>query len=111
VPDVLIYWLTSEIGGSSPSASCERRAEMSEDGWLVQIYQMADENAQATAAGLLHGLASCSVDTRTCESGAFLVVGCDSAAALAVYELVIMADQEAELIHSTTGPASRTSTV
>ena len=84
---------------------------MNEGSWLVQIFQMADDNAQASAAELLSGLAIRSVDVRTCEHGSFLIVECDSAAALSVYELVMMADQDAELIHSTTGPASQTSPV
>lgn len=84
---------------------------MNEASWLVQIFQMTDENAQASAAELLSGLAIRSVDARTCERGSFLIVECDSAAALAVRELVMMADQGAELIHSTTGPASQTSQV
>jgi hypothetical protein len=89
----------------------KERAEVNEGSWLVQIFQMADENAQASAAELLFGLAIHSVDARTCERGSFLIVESDSAAALSVRELVMMADPGAELIHSTTGPASKTSPV
>jgi hypothetical protein len=49
--------------------------------------------------------AGLSVDARTCERGSFLIVESqDTADALAVYEMVMMADRNAELMHSTTGP-------
>lgn len=76
-----------------------------EDPWLVQIYQMSSQPAQVEAADLLTSAGGFSVDLRNCEQGAFLVVECaDPSQALAVYELVIMTDHDAELIHSTTGP-------
>lgn len=81
---------------------------MSEGTWLVQIYRMADDRTQASAAGLLSSFTRSSVDTRTCERGSFLIVECDAEAALSVFQMVLMADRNAELIHSTTGPVTQT---
>lgn len=74
--------------------------------WLIQVYQMSDVPAQTSAVELLSSIGSLTVDARTCESGAFLAVECSAIAdALHVYELVVMVDSDAELIHSTTSSA------
>ena len=71
--------------------------------WLIQVYQMSDVPAQTSAADLLSSIGALTVDVRTCERGAFLVVECSEITdALHVFELVMMVDSDAELIHSTT---------
>ena len=82
---------------------------MNDGTWLVQIFQMTDVGAQSSAAALLSSAHGVSVDARTCERGSFLIVECEPAAALSMYELVMMADQDAELIHSATGSTTATS--
>ena len=73
--------------------------------WLIQVYQMSDVPAQTSAVELLSSIGSLTVDARTCESGAFLAVECSAIAdALHVYELVVMMDSDAELIHSIASP-------
>ena len=72
---------------------------------LIQIYQMTDPSALASVVEVLSGTGKFKVDTRTSNRGSFLIVeGDDPADALNVYELVIVADQETELIYSTSGP-------
>lgn len=80
---------------------------MSHPTWLIQIYEMTDEAAQASAVNLLSNAPGLTVETRGCEPGCwFLVVECsDPSKALNVHEMVLMVDQRAELTHSTTGPA------
>ena len=69
--------------------------------WLIQVYQMSDMPAQTSAADLLSSVGSLTVDARTCDRGAFLVVECSEITdALNVYELVMTIDSDAELIHS-----------
>lgn len=74
---------------------------MSEDAWLVQIYQMTDESTQSSAERLLRGRFS--VDARTCERGSFLIVESEAASALSVHDTVLRVDPYAELIHSAAG--------
>lgn len=77
---------------------------MTHASWLVQVYQMSDVAAQQHAAELLSSVGTLTVDVRTCDDGAFLVVDCsETADPLHVYELVMMVDSGAELIHSATG--------
>jgi hypothetical protein len=76
---------------------------MSEEAWLVQIYQMTNEITQASAARLLSGFGKFNVDARTCERGSFLIIESEVASASSVHETVMMADPDAELIHSTSG--------
>jgi hypothetical protein len=72
---------------------------------LIQIYQMTDPSALASVVEVLSGTGKFKVDTRTSNRGSFLIVeGADPADALNVYELVVVADQETDLIYSTTGP-------
>ena len=74
-------------------------------GWLVQIFQMTDQESQWSVADTLAGIGGFNVDSRTCERGSFLIIEAeDPARALNVYELVMATDPFAELIHSTTGP-------
>ncbi|HUQ00033.1 MAG TPA: hypothetical protein VM093_06175 [Aeromicrobium sp.] len=64
---------------------------------------MTDEPSTGSAVDLLADLPGLTVDTRSCDRGSFLVVECrDADAALLVYELVVMSDPDAELIHSAT---------
>jgi len=73
--------------------------------WLLQVYEMADLAGQQSAETLLSSMPGLTVDARSCDRGSYLVVECaDRAQAMAVYELVVMADPDAELIHSTTSP-------
>jgi hypothetical protein len=73
--------------------------------WLIQVYQMADLAAQQSAVSLLSSVPVLTVDARTCDRGSYVAVECaDAIHALAVYELVMMADPHAELVHSTTSP-------
>ena len=71
--------------------------------WLLQVYEMADPAAQKSAASLLASMPGLIVDARTCDRGSYLIVeSADASQAMSVYELVVMADPHAELIHSTT---------
>jgi hypothetical protein len=71
---------------------------------LIQIYQMTDPTALVSAAEVLTATGRFKVDTRTSDRGSFLIVeGADPADGLNVYELVVVADHETELIYSTTG--------
>ncbi len=73
--------------------------------WLLQIYRMTDAVTLASAADLLNGIGGFGVDARTSDNGSFLAVECgEPAAAVRVYEIVVLMDPEAELIESTTGP-------
>ena len=75
--------------------------------WVLQVYEMTDVAAQQAVAELLAGNGAVAVDVRTCERGAFLVLElADPADALSVYEMVMMADPNAELMHTTAGPRS-----
>ena len=75
---------------------------MTDRGWLLQVYQLADPAAQDTIAQTLSDTGQFTVDARSCERGHFLIVECpDPAQAIDVYEMVMMADSGAELIHST----------
>ena len=74
--------------------------------WLLQVYEMSDLPAQKSALSVLSDMPGLTVDARTCDRGSYVVVECEDAAqAMAVYELVMMADHDAELIHSTTSPS------
>jgi hypothetical protein len=80
---------------------------MENPGWVLQVYEMTDVAAQQAVAELLSGNGAVAVDMRTCERGAFLVLElADPADALSVYEMVMMTDPNAELIHTTTGPSA-----
>jgi hypothetical protein len=73
--------------------------------WLLQIYRMTDATTLASAADLLHGIGGFGVDALTSEDGSFLAVECgEPAAAVKVYEIIVLMDPDAELIESTTGP-------
>ena len=73
--------------------------------WLIQVYEMSDLAAQESALSVLSDMPGLTVDARSCERGDFLIVECgDATQAMAVYELVVMADPHAELIHSATTP-------
>lgn len=78
---------------------------MNDEAWLVQIFRMSDEGTQTSAATLLSG--KFSVDARTCERGAFLIVESKAAAALSVHDAVMRVDPDAELIHSTAGQSAQ----
>lgn len=71
--------------------------------WLLQVYEMFDLPAQKSALSVLSDIPGLTVDARTCDRGSYVVVECaDPTQAMAVYELVMMADPHAELIYSTT---------
>jgi hypothetical protein len=75
---------------------------MNDSAWLLQIYEMADTAAQDEVASLMSGIGTLVVDKRTCERGSFLIVELtDPTEALALYEMVMMADPHAELIYTT----------
>lgn len=79
---------------------------MENPGWVLQVYEMTDVASQQAVAELLSGNGAVAADMRTCERGAFLVLElADRADALSVYEMVMMADPNAELIHTTVGPS------
>jgi hypothetical protein len=74
--------------------------------WLIQVYEMSDVAAQESALSKLSGMPGLTVDARFCERGNFLIVECtDDSQAMKVYELVVMADPNAELIQSATTPS------
>lgn len=65
---------------------------------------MVDATTLASAADLLNGIGGFVVDARTSDNGSFLAVECaEPAAAVKVYEIVVLMDPDAELIESTTG--------
>jgi hypothetical protein len=71
--------------------------------WLLQVYEMSDPAAQQSAASLLSSMPGLIIDARTCDRGSYVIVeSADATQAMSVYELVVMADPHAELIHSTT---------
>jgi hypothetical protein len=71
---------------------------------LIQIYQMTNLRVLASVVEVLSVTGRFNVDTRTSDRGAFLIVeGDDPAEALNVYEAVVVADHETELIYSTPG--------
>ena len=73
--------------------------------WLIQVYEMSDVAAQASVLESLDGMPGITVSARSCERGDFLIVECaDDTEAMKVYELVVMADPNAELAHSATTP-------
>lgn len=66
---------------------------------------MTDATTLASAADLLNDIGGFVVGTRAGDGDSFLAVECaDPAAALKVYEIVVLMDPDAELIESTTGP-------
>jgi len=66
---------------------------------------MTDLASRESASSLLSSMPGLTVDARTCERGSYVIVECDDAAqAMSVYEIVMLTDSEAELIHSTTSP-------
>ena len=78
---------------------------MNNASWLIQVYEMADLQAQQSTVSFLSAMPGLTVDARTCDRGSYVIVECaDASEALAVFELVMMADPHSELIHSTTGP-------
>jgi len=65
---------------------------------------MTDAATLASAADLLNGIGGFVVDARAGDNGSFLAVECaEPAAAVKVYEIVVLMDPDAELIESTTG--------
>jgi hypothetical protein len=88
-----------------------RETYITDSAWLLQIYRMTDATTLASAADLLNGIGGFVVDTRAGDSGSFLAVECaDPAAALKLYEIVVLMDPDAELVESTTGPDQPTHT-
>ena len=74
--------------------------------WLIQVYEMADLDAQQSTVSLLSGMPGLTIDARTCERGSYVIVECaDATQAISLYEMVLMADSDAELIHTATGPS------
>lgn len=81
--------------------------------WTTQIYEMTDEDTQAEAVELLAiTTPQLTVEARTSEPrGWHIAVECpDSAMALTIYEMVMMVDSHAELVHPTAGPALQVET-
>ena len=74
--------------------------------WLLQIYRMADQGTQETAARMLSRLDGYTIDTKTNEHGcSLLIVDCDhTIRALDLYAFVMTVDPQAELIQSVHGP-------
>jgi hypothetical protein len=71
--------------------------------WLLQVYEMSDPASRESAMSLLASAPGVTVDARSCDRGDFLIAECpDTANAMAMYELVILADPHAELIYSAT---------
>lgn len=76
---------------------------MNESSWLLQVYEMSDPASRASAVSLLASAPGVTVDARSCDRGDFLIAECpDTANAMAMYELVVLADPQAELIYSAT---------
>jgi hypothetical protein len=77
--------------------------------WLVQIFEMSDEDAQNVVGGLLSGIDGLTVELAFRGPDRFLVVDCGSAAqAISVQRFVTAIDPRAVVIHTSTTPrASR----
>jgi hypothetical protein len=74
---------------------------MTDSSWLLQVYEVADLAARESAGSLLASVPGITVEARSCERGDFIIVECaDTAQAMAMYELVVLADPHAELIYS-----------
>lgn len=72
---------------------------------LVQVYRLTNREFLGSAHRILSDLPGFNVDARNRKDGAFLVVESrDADRALMVYELVLTADPDAELIDATSGP-------
>lgn len=73
--------------------------------WLIQVYEMTDLSAQQSAVTLLSSTPGLTVDARTCDRGSYVTLECtDAIHALAVHELVMMADSHAELVYLSACP-------
>jgi hypothetical protein len=98
-------WSAAETEGCQASPREEPHVKYPAP-WLIQVYEMADVAGQQAAGSVLSSMPGLTLDARTCERGSFLVVECsDATQAMAVYELVTMADPNAELIYSTREPS------
>lgn len=76
---------------------------MTESSWLLQVYEMSNLASRESAVSLLASAPGVTIDTRSCERGNFLIAECpDIGNAMAMYELVVLADPHAELIYSAT---------
>lgn len=79
------------------------RPQVKSSSWLIQVYEMADLTAQQATVRLLSDMPGLTVDARSCDNGSYVIVECpDSAQAISLYEMVMMTDPNAELVHATT---------
>jgi hypothetical protein len=68
---------------------------------MVQVYEMADADAQRLVGGVLAGIDGLTVELAVSGSGQFLVVNCSTAAqAVAVQRFVTAVDPSAIVIHT-----------
>lgn len=77
---------------------------MADVGWLVQIYEMSDAEAQGLVGGVLCGIDGLTVELAVRDEDQFLIVNCDNAIqAVAVQRFVKAIDPRALLVHTSTG--------
>lgn len=73
--------------------------------WMVQIFEMTDEDAQHIVGGLLSGIEGITVELAFRGPDRFLVVDCGSAAqAIAVHRFVVAIDPRAVVIQTSIKP-------
>jgi len=74
---------------------------------MVQIYAMADAEAQGLVGGVLSGIDGLTVESAVRDTDRFLIVSCSTATqAVSVQRFVTAIDPSAVLVHTSTGPRS-----
>lgn len=74
--------------------------------WMVQIFEMSDEDAQRMIGAILRGKECLTVEYAVTGADRFLIVGSETAAqAVAVERLVKAIDPRAATIHTSTRAA------
>ena len=72
--------------------------------WVVQIYEMADADAQNMVGGILSGIDGLTVELAVSGPDRFLIVDCSTAVqAVSVHRFVTAVDPNAVVIHTSTG--------
>jgi hypothetical protein len=72
--------------------------------WIVQIYEMADEDAQSMVGGILSGIEGLTVEFAISGPDRFLIVDCATAVqAVSVHRFVTAIDPNAVIIQTSTG--------
>jgi hypothetical protein len=90
--DLVSGWLTTVRRGGRMGSN-----------WMVQIYEMSDEDAQRLVGALLDGIDGLTVELAVTGKDRFLIVDCGTAEqAIAVQRFVTAVDPRAVVIHTST---------